>query len=158
MKTNVVLKENLSAFLNANVNHTADYSDGFLTEVANVYEIEGESITLLVFPSKAALTQDVLENTKFWDPTDGADDQYYDYNPSCLEAILYALPLLNFDDQETVIKTLREKLTSFINDIEQDEDMRESYESYLEDLNNYSINHNAHCFDSLEFSKIINNL
>lgn len=92
------------------------------------------------------------------DLTSGGDDQYFDYNPAQLEAILYMLSQLNTSmilshweyesAEDTLNKGLRTLYTQLIqifdNYFENDElhDMDDIYQNYLNniDFENHSIN------------------
>ena len=91
------------------------------------------------------------------DLTSGGDDQYYDYNPAQLEAILYMLSQLDismmlshweYESEDPLNKGLRALYTRLIrifdNYFENDElhDMDYIYQNYLNDIDfeNHSIN------------------
>lgn len=154
----------LNAVLSANANlYTYDYTEGCesncIHQTINI-DIDEPSNSLslshcgylYIFKDQEQLNNFVIEESNNFDPTRGADDQYYDYNPSQLEAILGALP---FASQETIEKAkqiLLPKLDAFIQDEEQDEDMLAMYKSYKDSLTsgNYT--------DGLELTAMLNDM
>lgn len=91
------------------------------------------------------------------DLTSGGDDEYFDYNPAQLEAILYMLSQLDismmlhhweYESEDTLNKVLNTLYTQlkqiFDNYFENDElhDMDDIYQRYLDNINfeNHSIN------------------
>lgn len=70
------------------------------------------------------------------DLEEGADDQYYDYSPSQVEAIIYAIPQLTLEHQDYTIEGLKTHLRNFIANEENDEDMISQYSDTLESLEN----------------------
>lgn len=48
------------------------------------------------------------------DLTKGADDQYYDYSPSQVEAILFGILQLTPEHQDIIVIDLKKQLKSFI--------------------------------------------
>ncbi len=84
-----------------------------------------------IYQSKKELIKDLALNIEEFYPNKGGDDQYYDYNPSQLESIIYALYQLPGEEQESYINQLIPTLEFFIMDKEQDDDMRKTYICYL---------------------------
>lgn len=152
----------LNAFLSANANlYTYDYTGGCESNcIHQTIDIDIDdpfnSLSycgyLYTFDDQEQLNNFIIEESNNFDPTQGADDQYYDYNPSQLEAILFAL---SFASQETIKKAkqiLLPKLDSFIQDEEQDEDMLTMYNSYKDSLtsSNYT--------EGLELTAMLNDM
>lgn len=88
-----------------------------------------------IYQSKEELLKDLALNIEEFYPNRGGDDQYYDYNPSQLESIIYALYQLPREEQKSYIDQLTPRLELFILDEEQDDEMRENYICYLGSLN-----------------------
>lgn len=84
-----------------------------------------------IYQSKEELLKDLALNIEEFYPNQGGDDQYYDYNPSQLESIIYALYQLPREEQKPYIDQLIPRLELFIMDEEQDDEMRENYICYL---------------------------
>lgn len=84
-----------------------------------------------IYPSKEELLKDLALNIEEFYPNRGGDDQYYDYNPSQLESIIYAIYQLPREEQGSYIDQLTPTLELFIMDEEQDDEMRENYICYL---------------------------
>ena len=84
-----------------------------------------------IYSSKEELLKDLALNIEEFYPNKGGDDQYYDYNPSQLESIIYALYQLPREEQKSYIDQLTPTLELFIMDEEQDDEMRENYICYL---------------------------
>lgn len=70
------------------------------------------------------------------DLTKGADDQYYDYSPSQVEAILFGVPQLTPEHQDYIITGLKKHLREFIQDEEQDDDMISQYTNIYNAIEN----------------------
>jgi hypothetical protein len=89
---------------------------------------------------------------------EGADDQYYDYSPSRVEAIIYAIPQLTPEHQDYTIG-LKTHLRNFIANEENDEDMISQYSDTLESLEKYESDHReTELFSNLYISETINKL
>ncbi len=71
----------------------------------------------------------------------GADDQYYDYSPSQVEAIIFGITQLSPDHQEEIIDKLKKHLWDFIQDEEQDYDMVDIYDRFYKALEKYGEDH-----------------
>lgn len=119
------------------------YTEGWLSLNKSLpyFEIDSREnpssdCTYFIYQSKEELIKDLDLNVLDFDPTEGADDRYYDYNPSQLESIYYALYQLPREEQKSYIDQLTPILESFIQDEEQDDDMRESYICYLGTMKN----------------------
>lgn len=152
--------------------YTYDYSDGLLInkEATNiqVYSIDLEdepfadyiSGYIITYASEEVLFENLRENIiSHMDLTKGADDQYYDYSPSQVEAIIYAIPQLTLEHQDYIITGLKKHLREFIQDEEQDEDMISQYTAIYNALEKWeSDKRETQLFDSLAASELIRQL
>ena len=152
--------------------YTYDYSDGLLInkEATNiqVYSIDLEdepfaayiSGYIITYASEEVLFENLRENIiSHMDLTKGADDQYYDYSPSQVEAIIYAIPQLTLEHQDYTIEGLKTHLRNFIANEENDEDMISQYSDTLESLEKYESDHReTELFSGLYISETINKL
>jgi hypothetical protein len=152
--------------------YTYDYSDGLHInkEATNiqVYSIDlGDdplaayiSGYIITYTSEEALFENLKENiTSHMDLTKGADDQYYDYSPSQVEAILFGVPQLIPEHQDYIITGLKKHLREFIQDEEQDEDMISQYTATYNALEKWeSDKRETQLFDSLAASELIRQL
>lgn len=122
--------------------YTYDYSKGLYInkEATNiqVYSIDLEdepfaayiSGYIITYASEEVLFENLRENIiSHMDLKKGADDQYYDYSPSQVEAILFGILQLTPEHQDYIITGLKKHLREFIQDEEQDEDMVYRYTS-----------------------------
>lgn len=166
IKTDLELKELIAA----NKFHTFDYTcDGYSTsEGIETIEISIPQTNchinhfdcyISLYPTYEAFWKDIRNNFLELDLTEGGDDQYYDYNPSCLEAILYAIPLLNAEHQDYIITGLKTKLKAFTEDEDQDEDMIQQYQSAYDALEKYESDHRETAlFNELYVSDLLNQI
>lgn len=152
--------------------YTYDYSDGLLInkEATNiqVYSIDLEDEPLasyisgyiITYTSEEALFENLKENiTSYMDLTKGGDDQYYDYSPSQVEAILFGVPQLIPEHQDYIITGLKKHLREFIQDEEQDDDMISQYTATYNALEKWeSDKRETQLFDSLAASELIRQL
>lgn len=152
--------------------YTYDYSDGLYInkEATNiqVYSIDLEdepfaayiSGYIITYASEEVLFENLRENIiSHMDLTKGADDQYYDYSPSQVEAIIYAIPQLTLEHQDYTIEGLKTHLRNFIANEENDEDMISQYSDTLESLEKYESDHReTELFSGLYISETINKL
>lgn len=93
------------------------------------------------------------------DLTKGADDQYYDYSPSQVEAILFGVPQLTPEHQDYIITGLKKHLREFIQDEEQDDDMISQYTNIYNAIEKWeSDKRETQLFDSLAASELIRQL
>lgn len=152
--------------------YTYDYSDGLYInkEATNiqVYSIDLEdelfaayiSGYIITYASEEVLFENLRENTiSHMDLTKGADDQYYDYSPSQVEAILFGIPQLTPEHQDYIITGLKKHLREFIQDEEQDEDMISQYTATYNALEKWeSDKRETPLFDSLAASELIRQL
>ena len=152
--------------------YTYDYSDGLHInkEATNiqVYSIDlGDdplaayiSGYIITYTSEEALFENLKENiTSHMDLTKGADDQYYDYSPSQVEAILFGVPQLIPEHQDYIITGLKKHLREFIQDEEQDDDMISQYTYIYNAIEKWeSDKRETQLFDSLAASELIRQL
>lgn len=167
--------KNLSEIRNLLVAHpffTYDYADGLCInkEATNiqVYSIDLDDDLLasyisgyiIVYSSEEDLFENLKENIiSHMDLTKGADDQYYDYSPSQVEAIIFGIPQLTPEHQDYIITGLKKHLREFIQDEEQDEDMISQYTNIYNALEKWeSDKREAQLFDSLAASELIRQL
>ena len=152
--------------------YTYDYTDGLHInkEATNiqVYSIDlGDnplaayiSGYIIIYPSEEVLFENLRENIiSHMDLTKGADDQYYDYSPSQVEAIIFGIPQLTPEHQDYIITGLKKHLREFIQDEEQDEDMISQYTATYNALEKWeSDKRETQLFDSLAASELIRQL
>lgn len=152
--------------------YTYDYSDGLLINKGatniQVYSIDLGDDPLAAYISGYIITytseEDLFENLKeniisHMDLTKGADDQYYDYSPSQVEAIIFGIPQLTPEHQDYIITGLKKHLREFIQDEEQDEDMISQYTATYNALEKWeSDKRETQLFDSLAASELIRQL
>ena len=151
--------------------YTYDYSDGLLInrEDTNiqVYSIDLEdepfadyiSGYIITYASEEVLFENLRENIISMDLTKGADDQYYDYSPSQVEAILFGVPQLTPEHQDYIITGLKKHLREFIQDEEQDDDMISQYTNIYNAIEKWeSDKRETQLFDSLAASELIRQL
>ena len=134
--------------------YTYDYTDGLYINPYNrgiqVYSIDlgndplASSISgyLIIYSSEETLFENLNENLiSHMDLTEGADDQYRDYSPSQVEAIIFGITKLSPDHREKIIDKLKKHLWDFIQDEEQDYDMVDIYDRFYKALEKYGENH-----------------
>lgn len=152
--------------------YTYDYSDGpYINKEATniqVYSIDLEdelfaayiSGYIITYASEEVLFENLRENIiSHMDLTKGADDQYYDYSPSQVKAILFGIPQLTPEHQDYIITGLKKHLREFIQDEEQDEDMISQYTATYNALEKWeSDKRETPLFDSLAASELIRQL
>lgn len=152
--------------------YTYDYSDGLHInkEATNiqVYSIDLEDDPLaayiygyiITYTSEEALFENLKENiTSHMDLTKGTDDQYYDYSPSQVEAILFGVPQLTPEHQDYIITGLKKHLREFIQDEEQDDDMISQYTNIYNAIEKWESDHReTELFQQLAVSELINQL
>lgn len=158
----------LKSIINANKFHTFDYTEGlsvsdgieiFEIDIEETNDYQGASATLCIYPNEDILFNDIQSNILSMDLEEGADDQYYDYSPSQVEAIIYAIPQLTPEHQDYVIEGLKTHLRNFIANEENDEDMISQYSDTLESLEKYESDHReTELFSGLYISETINKL
>lgn len=148
--------------------YTYDYTDGIYINADNsssIYSIDLDNDPLaahisgyiIIYTSEEALFENLKENiTSHMDLTKGADDQYYDYSPSQVEAILFGVPQLTPEHQDYIITGLKKHLREFIQDEEQDDDMISRYTNIYNAIEKWeSDKRETQLFDSLAASKLI---
>lgn len=167
--------KNLSEIRNLLAAHpffTYDYADGLCINQDSkhiwVYSIDLEDELLasyiygyiIVYSSEEDLFENLKENIiSHMDLTKGADDQYYDYSPSQVEAIILGIPQLTPEHQDYIITGLKKHLREFIQDEEQDEDMISQYTATYNALEKWESDKiETQLFDSLAASELIRQL
>ena len=158
----------LKSIIDANKFHTFDYTEGLsVSDGIEIFEIDieetddyqGASATLCIYPNEDILFNDIKSNIKSMDLEEGADDQYYDYSPSQVEAILFGVPQLIPEHQDYIITGLKKHLREFIQDEEQDDDMISQYTNIYNAIEKWeSDKRETQLFDSLAASELIRQL
>lgn len=159
--------------------YTYDYSDGLYInkEAINIQvysiDLEDESFAayisgyiayisgyIITYASEEVLFENLRENIiSHMDLTKGADDQYYDYSPSQVEAILFGILQLTPEHQDYIITGLKKHLREFIQDDEQDEDMISQYTNIYNDIEKWESDHReTEIFQQLAVSELFNQL
>ena len=152
--------------------YTYDYTDGLYINPYNrgiqVYSIDlgndplAPSISgyLIIYSSEETLFENLNENLiSRMDLTEGADDQYRDYSPSQVEAIIFGITKLSPDHQEEILNKLKKHLWEFIQDEEQDEDMVNTYDELYKALVKWEEDHlTPDLIKSLYISKLFQSL
>ena len=135
--------------------YTYDYTDGLFINSSlsiqvydlNILESPGQDLSglsgyLITFDNEETLYQCLKQNLdEHMDLSAGAYDQYYDYSPSQVEAIIFGITQLSPDHQEEIIDKLKKHLWDFIQDEEQDYDMVDIYDRFYKALEKYGENH-----------------
>lgn len=135
--------------------YTYDYTDGLFINSSlsiqvydlNILESPGQDLSglsgyLITFDNEETLYQCLKQNLdEYMDLSAGADDQYYDYSPSQVEAIIFGITKLSPDHQEEIIDKLKKHLWDFIQDEKQDEDMVNTYDRFYKALEKYGEDH-----------------
>lgn len=136
--------------------YTYDYTDGLfinsslsiqvyylnILEPQRQEDFTGISGYLITFDNEETLYQCLKQNLdEHMDLSAGADDQYYDYSPSQVEAIIFGITQLSPDHQEEILNKLKKHLWEFIQDEEQDEDMVNIYDELYKALVTWEENH-----------------
>lgn len=81
-------------------NHIMSYFDGTLDAYISGY--------IITYASEEVLFENLRENIiSHMDLTKGADDQYYDYSPSQVEAILFGIIQLTPEHQDYIVTGLK---------------------------------------------------
>lgn len=152
--------------------YTYDYSDGlFINKEATniqVYSIDLEdepfadyiSGYIITYASEEVLFENLRENIiSHMDLTKGADDQYYDYSPSQVEAILFGILQLTPEHQDIIVIDLKKHLKSFIQDKDQAEEMITQYTCYYNAIKRWESNHKkTEILHQLEISNLLEQL
>ena len=152
--------------------YTYDYSDGLLINKEDtniqVYSIDLEdepfaayiSGYIITYASEEVLFENLRENIiSHMDLTKGADDQYYDYSPSQVEAILFGILQLTPEHQDIIVIDLKKHLKSFIQDKDQAEEMITQYTCYYNAIKKWESNHKkTEILHQLEISNLLEQL
>lgn len=149
---------------------TYDYADGLIindtTDYIEIYEIEIEDEPfdeflgyIITYASEKDLFENLRENLIRMDLTKGADDQYYDYSPSQVEAILFGILQLTPEHQDIIVIDLKKHLKSFIQDKDQAEEMITQYTCYYNAIKRWEFNHKeTEILHQLEISNLLEQL
>lgn len=152
--------------------YTYDYSDGLLINKGatniRVYSIDLGNDPLaayisgyiITYTSEEVLFENLKENIiSHMDLTKGADDQYYDYSPSQVEAILFGVLQLTPEHQDYIITGLKKHLREFIQDEEQDDDLISQYTNIYNAIERWESNHiSLEIFQQLAVFEMLNQL
>lgn len=172
MKTLENIQDLKKLLLNPYTIYTYDYAGGLITtdyittDYIEIYEIEIEDEpfdeflgNIITYASEYDLFENLRENLIRMDLTKGADDQYYDYSPSQVEAILFGILQLTPEHQDIIVIDLKKQLKSFIQDKEQDEDMVNTYDELYKALVKWEEDHlTPDLIKSLYISKLFQSL
>lgn len=131
---------------------TYDFAGGLIindtTDYIEIYEIEIEDEpfdeflgNIITYASEYDLFENLRENLIRMDLTKGADDQYYDYSPSQVEAILFGILQLTPEHQDIIVIDLKKHLKSFIQDKDQAEEMITQYTCYYNAIKRWESHH-----------------
>lgn len=149
---------------------TYDFAGGFIindtTDYIEIYEIEIEDEpfdeflgNIITYASEDDLFENLRENLIRMDLTKGADDQYYDYSPSQVEAILFGILQLTPEHQDIIVIDLKKHLKSFIQDKDQAEEMITQYTCYYNAIKRWESNHKeTEILHQLEISNLLEQL
>lgn len=149
---------------------TYDFAGGFIIndtiDYIEIYEIEIEDEpfdeflgNIITYASEYDLFENLRENLIRMDLTKGADDQYYDYSPSQVEAILFGILQLTPEHQDIIVIDLKKHLKSFIQDKDQAEDMITQYTCYYNAIKRWESNHKkTEILHQLEISNLLEQL
>ena len=149
---------------------TYDYAGGFIIndtiDYIEIYEIEIEDEpfdeflgNIITYASEKDLFENLRENLILMDLTKGADDQYYDYSPSQVEAILFGILQLTPEHQDIIVIDLKKHLKSFIQDKDQAEEMITQYTCYYNAIKRWESNHKeTKILHQLEISNLLEQL
>lgn len=148
--------------------YTYDYSDGLYInkEATNiqVYSIDLEdepfSGYIITYASEEVLFENLRENIiSHMDLTKGADDQYYDYSSSQVEAILFGILQLTPEHQDYIITGLKKHLREFIQILFIVEDMISQYTNIYNAIEKWESDHReTEIFQQLAVSELFNQL
>lgn len=154
--------------LNPYTIYTYDYAGGLIINdtTDEIYEIEIEDEpfdeflgNIITYASEYDLFENLRENLIRMDLTKGADDQYYDYSPSQVEAILFGILQLTPEHQDIIVIDLKKQLKSFIQDKDQAEEMITQYTCYYNALKRWESNHKeTEILHQLEISNLLEQL
>ena len=177
MKTLKNIQDLKKLLFNPYTIYTYDYADGLIindtTDYIEIYEIEIEVEIedepfdeflgyIITYASEKDLFENLRENLIHMDLTKGADDQYCDYSPSQVEAILFGIPQLTPEHQDIIVIDLKKYLKSFIQvikDKDQEEDMITQYTCYYNAIKRWESNHKeTEILHQLEISNLLEQL
>lgn len=171
MKTLENIQDLKKLLLNPYTIYTYDYAGGLIindtTDYIEIYEIEIEDEpfdeflgNIITYASEYDLFENLRENLIRMDLTKGADDQYYDYSPSQVEAILFGILQLTPEHQDIIVIDLKKHLKSFIQDKDQAEEMITQYTCYYNALKRWESNHKKtqQILHQLEISNLLKQL
>lgn len=169
MKTLENIQDLKKLLFNPYTIYTYDYADGLIindtTDYIEIYEIEIYEIEIEDEPfdefyaSEKDLFENLRENLILMDLTKGADDQYYDYSPSQVEAILFGILQLTPEHQDIIVIDLKKHLKSFIQDKDQAEEMITQYTCYYNAIKRWKSNHKkTEILHQLEISNLLEQL
>lgn len=164
--------EAIRELLSSHPIYTYDYSDGLFINQKDtniqVYSIDLEdepfaayiSGYIIIYASEEVLFENLRENIiSHMALTKGADDQYYDYSPSQVEAILFGILQLTPEHQDYIITGLKKHLREFIQDDEQDEDMISQYTIIYNAIEKFESDHReTKILQQLAVFKLLNQL
>ena len=149
---------------------TYDFAGGFIIndtiDYIEIYEIEIEDEpfdeflgNIITYASEKDLFENLRENLIRMDLTKGADDQYYDYSPSQVEAILFGILQLTPEHQDIIVIDLKKHLKSFIQDKDQAEEMITQYTCYYNAIKRWESNHKeTEILHQLDISNLLEQL
>lgn len=167
MKTLENIQDLKKLLLNPYIIYTYDYAGGFIiNDTTEIYEIEIEDEpfdeflgNIITYASENDLFENLRENLIRMDLTKGADDQYYDYSPSQVEAILFGILQLTPEHQDIIVIDLKKHLKSFIQDKDQAEEMITQYTCYYNAIKRWESNHKeTEILHQLEISNLLEQL
>lgn len=170
MKTLENIQDLKKLLLNPYTIYTYDYAGGLIindtTDYIEIYEIEIEDEpfdeflgNIITYASEKDLFENLRENLIRMDLTKGADDQYYDYSPSQVEAILFGILQLTPEHQDIIVIDLKKHLKSFIQDKDQAEEMITQYTCYYNAIKRWESNHKeTEILHQLEISNLLEQL
>jgi hypothetical protein len=184
MKTLENIQDLKKLLLNPYTIYTYDYAGRLITtDYIEIYEIEIEDEpfdeflgNIITYASEDDLFENLRENLIRMDLTKGADDQYYDYSPSQVEAILFGILQLDYspsqveailfgilqltpEHQDIIVIDLKKHLKSFIQDKDQAEEMITQYTCYYNAIKRWESNHKeTEILHQLEISNLLEQL
>lgn len=177
MKTLENIQDLKKLLLNPYTIYTYDYAGGFIIndniDYIEIYEIEIEDEpfdeflgniyvsvgNIITYASEDDLFENLRKNLIRMDLTKGADDQYYDYSLSQVEAILFGILQLTPEHQDIIVIDLKKHLKSFIQDKDQAEEMITQYTCYYNAIKRWESNHKeTEILHQLEISNLLEQL
>lgn len=130
---------------------------GISTRIRRIFAYHYDQIQREVQTEISTLTPEL--QAQFMDLTKGADDQYYDYSPSQVEAILFGILQLTPEHQDIIVIDLKKHLKSFIQDKDQAEEMITQYTCYYNAIKRWESNHKeTEILHQLEISNLLEQL